>query len=170
MKQLLFGIAILSMLGCGNQNHKEREAETSAIKDTTVSVTTVEQPTASSSVLIEFCYPSEEIPALNVFLRNTETGSTLTRAINKNTRFYTFEQIPIGTYHAFAYTAEALGSDDKGQPKKEGGAYTKAVPCGLSVACKDHSLIDVKVDGGRYADTVKICDWYTDDIPAETMQ
>lgn len=46
-----------------------------------------------------------------------------------------------------------------------GGGFTAAVPCGLTVNCKDHSLIQIEVKNGESEDSIKISDWYGAILP-----
>jgi hypothetical protein len=58
--------------------------------------------------------------------------------------------LPAGTYYVVAYTTDGMLS----------AGYTQAVPCGLSVACTDHSLIPVVVSTGSALTGISPQDWY----------
>ncbi len=106
----------------------------------------------------KICYPGEGIPALTVYLKNTVTNAVLNMDMPANSTSYSFTAVPAGNYVAFAWL-------DGG---KLGGSYSKAVPCGLTVSCTDHSPIQVKVEGGKGVTGVDICDWYSpDSVPAK---
>ncbi len=57
-------------------------------------------------------------------------------------------ELPVGTYHIVAYALKDDGSEFLAC------GYTFMVPCGLSVECTDHSLIDVPVTSGSAAENI----------------
>jgi hypothetical protein len=115
----------------------------------------------------KLCYPSEYIPAMNVYLK-AEGSNTIYKLVSKeNEQTFTFKKIPPGNYVAFAYTTEATMMDLKNNKSKASGGFTRFVPCGLSVNCKDHTLISFKVNKGKTTDAISICDWYGARVPAE---
>lgn len=103
-------------------------------------------------------YPSDEIPALEVYafqqgnwteFRKIETA--------KGAASFLFSSIVPGTYVVVAY------------PKDGGelqGGYSKAVLCGLKVDCNDHSLVPIIVRPGQRSSGVEVKDWYA---PAGTF-
>lgn len=95
-------------------------------------------------------YPSEGIPALTVYARNAATNETLLVNTAENQQSFTFAEVPPGTYVVFAWLPDG----------SLGGAYTQAVPCGLSVDCTDHALIEVPVAAGQVSSGVDVADWY----------
>jgi hypothetical protein len=66
---------------------------------------------------------------------------------------YQISDLPVGTYHVVAFVRDTPDIS---------GAYTHAVPCGLSVDCENHRLIDVKVYPGQTASGVDPVDFYVD--------
>lgn len=99
-------------------------------------------------------YPSSGIPELTVYAFST-TDEKKFYSVETTVNQTTFE-IPgmeQGTYHVVAYPKEYAVS----------GGYTKAVSCGLSVDCKDHSLVDVVVTPGETTKGVEVKDWYAPD-------
>ena len=58
--------------------------------------------------------------------------------------------VPAGEYYVVAYTLDG----------KLSAGYSAAVPCGLSVDCKDHTLIAVKVKTGEVVENINPQDWY----------
>ena len=100
-------------------------------------------------------YPSEGIPALEVYARNVTTSETFQISTGENQQTFVIEDLPPGVYYVFAWVADGNGL---------GGAYTQAVPCGLSVDCTDHSLIQVPVAAGQVATGVDIGDWYEQSV------
>ena len=102
------------------------------------------------------CVPSEGIPPLDIYLQatNTQNITHITTPANQNS--YTFDNIAAGNYIVFSYP--------QGQTHI-GGGFTEAVPCGLTVACTDHSPIELTIGAGTLVSGADICDWYGADIP-----
>jgi len=105
------------------------------------------------------CYPSEYIPAMNLYLKNKETSKIYTLDIYENQKSFKFKKIPEGNYIAFAYTIQEDLTDINNKSSVVSGGYTNAVPCGLTVDCKDHSLLVFKVKNGTATKNIQICDW-----------
>lgn len=100
-------------------------------------------------------YPSSHVPALRIVAFNIHTGYYFWQNSVLNQMSYKFTDLPVGTYHVLAYLLE--------NPSPAAiGAYSRAVPCGLSVDCVDHSLIDVEVLANQETTGVSIQDWYAD--------
>lgn len=95
-------------------------------------------------------YPSEGIPPMDVvaFSENGQNYYLLQTVQNQTS--YQFDDLPAGNYTVVAYVS---GTDN-------GGGYTAAVPCGLSVDCTDHSLLSVAVASGNTTEGVDLTDWY----------
>jgi hypothetical protein len=115
----------------------------------------------------KLCFPSEYIPAMNVYLKTVGADKVYKLASKENQQAFTFKKIPEGNYVAFAYTVEATSLDLNNKKSKASGGFTQFVPCGLSVDCKDHTLISFKVSKGKATDAISICDWYGAIVPAE---
>jgi len=113
------------------------------------------------------CFPSEYIPAMNVYLKAAGSNTIYKLVSKENQRTFAFKKIPEGNYVAFAYTLEETSVDLNNKKSKASGGYTRFVPCGLSVDCKDHTLIDFKVKKGKTTNAIGICDWYGAIVPAE---
>mgnify|MGYP000855221567 FL=1 len=105
------------------------------------------------SVSGQLSYPSEMIPALRLVLWNVEDGTYLTMEVPQDTFEYRWEDVPAGHYQLVAYLRNA---DTGGFA----GGYSKAVPCGLSVDCNDHSLIVFEVRPGEETSGINPGDWY----------
>ena len=119
-----------------------------------------EEATSLGSVAGKLCYPSEGIPPLTLYLQNTSTQAYIVQNVPANTGSYVFSDVPEASYIAFAYT-DGTGVNSLG------GAYTPAVPCGLSVSCTNHKPLAFGVAAGLTASGIDICDWYgqTGDVP-----
>jgi len=113
------------------------------------------------------CYPSEYIPAMNVYLKPVNADKSYKLTIKEDQRTFKFKKVPAGSYVAFAYTVEETLIDFHNKRSKASGGFTLAVPCGLTVACKDHALIHFKVNKGKVTSNIKICDWYGAIVPTE---
>lgn len=111
------------------------------------------------SVSGQLSYPSEMIPALRLVLWNVEDGTYLTMEVPQNTVDYRWDDVPAGHYQLVAYLRN-------GDPGGFAGGYSKAVPCGLSVNCTDHSLIVFEVRPGEASGGIDPADWYA---PAGTF-
>jgi hypothetical protein len=97
------------------------------------------------------CYPSEGVPPMNLYFEEVNSQSIETFGHPGGSMDYSV-QVPPGTYVAYAWTLD-FGI---------GGAYTQAVPCGLTVTCSDHSLIQFQVQAGQTTAGIDICDYYGD--------
>lgn len=95
-------------------------------------------------------YPSSGIPPLAVYAKNTTTDEVFMISTKQNQTEFVFPELPPGMYHVFAYTTDGGLS----------GGYTKAVECGLSVQCTDHTLVEVEVKAGSVTQEVEVKDWY----------
>ena len=82
-------------------------------------------------------FPSEGIPALRIVAMNPLTGVYYWQNTAAGQNFYRFDDIAPASYYVLAY--------DIANPSKSFfGAYSQFVPCGLTAACTDHTLIAVK--------------------------
>jgi hypothetical protein len=93
-------------------------------------------------------YPSEGIPRLAIVFFNQDDGTWWWIGTAQNQGSYQMT-VPVGTYHVVAYTSGGLA-----------GGYTAAVPCGLSAACTDHTLLDVHVGSNAHLTGIDVSDWY----------
>jgi hypothetical protein len=122
------------------------------------------QPTLSTTPMSNFpqmgtisgalSYPSSGIPPLRIAATETTTKAVSYMDTAAGQSSYTFD-LPVGKYNVVAYT---LGGG--GFPSGLAGGYSKAVPCGVSVSCTDHSLIVVTVTAGATTPNVDPGDWY----------
>lgn len=98
-------------------------------------------------------YPSEFIPPQRVVASNIDTGDFYFVDTGENQATYVIEDLQPGIYHLVAYVSD---------PNFAAG-FSHAVPCGLSVDCTDHSLIEVIVNPGEETNNVDPGDWYAPD-------
>lgn len=118
---------------------------------TTVSPTSSTQTAAKGEIAGTLGYPSEGIPPLTVYAFDTTNEKKYFKLNTKvNQTSFTISDVDPGSYYVVAYTKDSESS----------GGYTKAVSCGLSVDCTDHSLIAVSVKAGETTSGVDVKDWY----------
>ncbi len=113
------------------------------------------------------CYPSEYIPKMTVYLKQTNSQKVYQLKTIENQRSFKFTNIPFGECCCYFYTIYKILTDTRGIESKASGGYTKAVPCGLTVDCKDHTLIKFRIDSNICKDTISICDFYGAIVPSE---
>ena len=105
-------------------------------------------------------YPSSFIPPMRVVVFTLDNAVVAYTDTAMNQGSYSID-LPEGTYHVIAYpydpTASVVATTTDN--KTFAGGYTAAVPCGLSVDCTDHTLLNVQVAKGQtvHADPG---DWY----------
>ena len=114
----------------------------------------------AGNVKVKLTYPSDAgMPSLNVYLKNTLTNKIYSYTTKGDEYNYEFKNIPAGKYIAYCYLNEPNATLSAG--------YTKFVPCGLSVNCKDHSFIEFDVTEKGTMDNIDIGDWYGAEVPAQ---
>ena len=95
-------------------------------------------------------YPSEGIPPLEVYaISTTDSSNYFFIKTSQNQNSFEIEDVDPGTYYVLAYSESNFA-----------GGWTKAVPCGLSVDCNDHSLTPVVVKAGVTTSGIELKDWY----------
>jgi len=104
-------------------------------------------------------YPSSFIPPMRVVFFTLDNAVVAYTDTAQNQGSYSLD-LPEGTYHvvAYAYDPNAGVTPTDGADNSAGG-YTAMVPCGLSVDCTDHTLIDVTVVAGQTVNADP-GDWY----------
>ncbi len=107
---------------------------------------------ASGSISGKVSFPSEGIPPLRVVAINTKTGEFYSTEVI-DSGVYVLDEVPAGTYHVIAYPRDKASSAGA-------GGYSRAVLCGLTVNCTDHSLVDVEVRDGVDLTEIFPGDWY----------
>ena len=86
---------------------------------------------------------------MTAYFQNTKTKAVVSIPIQSNQTTYSVPLYP-GTYIAYAWSPSM----------SMGGTYSKAVPCGLTVACTDHAPLPFTVLIGNTTTGIDICDWY----------
>jgi hypothetical protein len=100
-------------------------------------------------------YPAESVPSMFVvaYLVGSQDYQYVISKAGQGK--FQIDNLKPGVYHVIAYTVGG-GSFPVGLA----GGYTKAVPCGLSSNCTDHTLIDVVVSAGKTTSGINPFDWY----------
>ena len=104
----------------------------------------------TGSISGSLSYPSEFIPPLRIFAFQVGTQNYYYVDTLENQNTYQFDDLPSGYYEIVAYTLNGMLA----------GGYTQAVPCGLSVDCTNHELLEVPVNIGQTATGIDPADWY----------
>ena len=104
----------------------------------------------------QLSYPASSLPPLRVTAFRVDDGSASYTDTAAGQSTYELD-LPEGDYHIVAYS---IGGG--GFPSGLAGGYTKAVPCGLSVDCTDHTLIVVTVVSNTVTANINPGDWYAD--------
>jgi hypothetical protein len=110
-----------------------------------------DSPVEFGEVSGSVCFPSEFIPAMTIYFRDTSDGMLYALSNGENASSYTSE-LPLGNYIAFGYPDNV----------DFGGMYSAAVPCGLNVDCLDHTPLPFDVLAGQTTTGIDICDWYAE--------
>jgi len=106
-------------------------------------------------------YPSSFLPPMRVVFFTQDNAVVAYTDTGKNQGTYLIE-LPEGTYHVVAYTYDpnaTVVATVENLDNSFGGGYTAAVPCGLSVDCTDHTLLNVTVVAGQTINADP-GDWY----------
>jgi hypothetical protein len=107
----------------------------------------------------QLSYPGPGVPALRIYaIRLGSSSGFCSTTTVVDQRSYTISGLPAGQYNVIAYKADG---------SHLAGGYTRAVPCGLSASCTDHSLLAVVVQDGQAVTGINPGDWYTMSLPAE---
>ena len=116
--------------------------------------TSTSEPLQTGNISGQLGYPSEAIPALRVVAFDTNSDDFYYVETVYNQSTYQITGLPVGTYHVVAYT---LGGGSF--PAGLAGGYTRAVLCGQTQECSDHSLIPVDVLPGQDTPNIHPNDW-----------
>ena len=114
--------------------------------------------TGTGTITGSLGYPSEYIPPLRVVAFDIYSNDYYYVETELNQGTYQIEGLPAGIYHVVAYVRE--------QGPEMSAGYSYFVPCGMSVDCSDHTLMDVTVYAGQVVDGVDPIDFYA--APGET--
>jgi hypothetical protein len=132
------------------------QAPTSTAVPSALATTPSEIP---GSIAGKLSYPADSLPPLRIVAFRVEKGAKTksymyVEVFNQDT--YLINNLKPGTYWVVAFP---ITQAKQISPGLEGG-YTKAVACGLSVNCTDHSLVEVQVKPGEVTNNIDPGDWY----------
>lgn len=110
-------------------------------------------------------FPSEEVPPMRVYAIAEGWPGHYSVTTSAKQATFTINDLRPGRYVVVAYPTTADAGDAV-------GAWSRFVECGMTVACKDHSLIPVVVTAGQTTAGVNVADWYADPgtFPREPVQ
>ncbi len=110
------------------------------------STATVEDLYQTGTINGHVCYPSEYIPAMNLYLENVDTLEVTKIPIPENQGEFS-APVPPGNYVAYAWLPDF----------SYGGAY----------AGEDHNVLTFEVTTGQTVTNIAVCDWYgsVSDVP-----
>lgn len=130
---------------------------------TTEEVTAVTEAASVSEVVPEtgtitgeLSYPGESLPPQRVIAFDITDPRTYYYIEVAEGGTYSLE-VPAGTYVIQSYLIDPISA---GATPGVWAAYSKAVPCGLTVDCTDHGLQPVSVDSGEVLTGINPGDWY----------
>jgi hypothetical protein len=110
-------------------------------------------------------YPSEFIPDdVTICAENLATKEIYSTNKHLNAKKYQYKvgyklAVPPGDYHVFAQLPDP-GRHGADYSKDYRAYYSEFVKCGMSVNCKSHAPITVKVKAGETVSGIDPQDWY----------
>jgi hypothetical protein len=122
--------------------------------------------TAAGSISGRVNCPCDGLPAQDVYAISTDglrfyVSQTVTWQAS-----FRILGVPAGHYYVYSAARVAQSADGTYEPRGRFAAgYTKAVACGLTISCTDHSPVVVNVRPGADAGSVDSFDWYSTDFP-----
>jgi hypothetical protein len=106
------------------------------------------------------------LPAQDVYAISTDGARFYVTQTVPGQAHWRILGVPVGQY--FVYAAERIARTEAGtypSPPRFASGYTKAIACGLTVYCTDHSPVVVEVRPGQETPGAETFDWYADDFP-----
>lgn len=126
------------------------EAESNSDSSDQAAAQASEDAPTTGTIAGKLTYPSTYIPKDIQVCAEETTSEEVTCKGGFEGDSYEMELAP-GTYHVYSRTDDMEGYR---------AYYSKAVPCGLSVDCTDHSPLDVDLAGGEALSDIDPGDWY----------
>jgi hypothetical protein len=111
--------------------------------------------TSTGGISGSLMFPASSMPGLRIVAFKAGSDTYYYTETSPGDFTYRLDNIPPGTYHIIAYSLPGNGFTGG-----IAGGYTRMIPCGLSAACADHSLIDVLVTAGHVTTGVDPNDYY----------
>jgi len=121
--------------------------------------------TRPGEIAVTITYPGNYVPAMNVYaVRVDKSQSPLVLQTNQSNTIVmaVFRDVPPGTYHVLAYNPDPALANVR-------GGYTRAVLCGGTAGCIDHTMVDVVVAPGAQVKVI-IGDYFAESIPLQPPQ
>lgn len=112
-------------------------------------------PVIPGSITGSLGYPTSPVPPLRIVIIKIGENTFKTIDVPKSTPAFQINGLVPGKYYVIAY----LITPGKTDPTY-GGGYTKAVACGLTAKCVDHTLVEVEVKAGQITRNINPVDWY----------
>jgi hypothetical protein len=153
---LLGGVAVALVAACaGSGSHPTSGASATPVASGVRAQPGSPAPSGQAGAISgSLSYPSEFLPGQAVYALSVDGMSYYkVESVSYQGR-YTIKGVPAGDY--YVYSVARWGSPQQ----RFGAGYTKAIACGLSVDCTDHSPLTVHVDAGSTTTGVNILDWY----------
>jgi hypothetical protein len=110
-------------------------------------------------------YPSEFIPDdMTIGAENLATKKIYSTNKHVHAKKYQYKvgyklAVPPGDYHVFAQLPDPARYG-AGYPRDYRAYYSEFVKCGMSVECKSHAPVVVKVKSGKTVSGIDPMDWY----------
>jgi hypothetical protein len=114
----------------------------------------VPSPAGVGSISGTLSYPADSLPAMRVAAFDTTSMQPYYVDTQLGQSEFRIPDVPAGKYYVIAYSLGG-GSFPAGMT----GAYTAAVPCGLTDSCTDHSLLPVGVETAQETTGIRPADW-----------
>lgn len=119
-------------------------------------------PGLAGAITGRVSYPSEFLPPEAVYAITTD-GRSYYRSETAYAQWtYTIAGVAPGDYVVYADSRMARDPDPTQPVDRFDAAYSRAVACGLSVDCPDHTAVVIHVSPGTTTPGVDVFDWYTD--------
>jgi hypothetical protein len=157
-------VVFVAATACGSV--ASRGPASSARTSSTVSSPSNPPPANTGQIAGALSYPAGVLPAQTVYAIATDGSRFFTVETVFGQRTYTMLGVAPGDYFVLTIAPGFLPYDQvipslRPSPVHEPfpAGYTKAVPCGGSTACSDHTLISVHVMAGTTTSGVDPADW-----------
>jgi len=142
------------------QTQTAQPVPTQPLAATNLPVATATNPSQTpGSISGKLTYPADSLPPLRIVAFRVENG-VKTKSYQYvevfNQDSYQINNLKPGNYWVVAFP---ITQAKQITPGLEGG-YTRAVACGLSVTCTDHTLVEVQVKPGETTANIDPGDWF----------
>lgn len=148
-------VVLLATTACGSVAYRGPASSTRTISSVPIGIGQSPEPSSPSSGEIagNVSYPAGSLHAQTVYAIAIDGSRFYTLETVFGQSAYTLLGVPSGDYFVFTTPWDLPG--DRFQ-----AGYTRAISCGLTVNCNDHSLISVHVAAGVTTSGIGPVDWY----------